>query len=147
MLCSRQPLLVVGISLMTLVSTSLIIASCDPKKLASFYSFAVDGELYKGSRPNHYSILSANGIRLEVYKPSITRDFTTLGRRSALCLTRELVDDPIIFMSHWISGHVKYGGKIVEGPVLEAFGAETWMEDPEGNSYLLLALYKTSSSF
>ena len=46
---------------------------------------------------------------------------------------------PLLVIGDWLNCLISKGAFIVEQPIIEAFGAEAWMTDPEGN-YLLVVV-------
>ena len=58
----------------------------------------------------------------------------------APCLQRQVDADPLAALTTWQEQVVALGGRSTEPARLEPFGAECWMEDPEGQRFLLLVL-------
>lgn len=46
--------------------------------------------------------------------------------------------DPLAVLTAWVEAATRQGATLVEPPRREAFGAEAWLLDPEGNRLLLL---------
>ena len=58
----------------------------------------------------------------------------------APCLQRQVDADPLAALTRWQEQVMALGGRSTESPRREPFGAECWMEDPEGQRFLLLVL-------
>ncbi len=123
---------------MTSLEISLVLASQDPKKLAEFYAFVINGEVHLGFNNKNYRVLSQNGLIIETYLPSQQKPLPSKGKASSYCFKGLPSKNPLIKIKEWCSELINQGAIVVENPVIESFGAEAWMADPEGNHFLIL---------
>ena len=91
-----------------------------------------------GMAENHRILDLNNGLRLEIYRPSQHRPFPAAGRALSICLKLPAHHTPLIELNQYVSCALQMGASILEPARLEPFGAECWMNDPEGNAVLLL---------
>ena len=84
------------------------------------------------------------GGLLEIYEPSSTRPLPRQIGRLSLFLQQDCANDkPLAQLQAWIDSALAAGAILEQPPRLEAFGAEAWLLDPEGNRLLLLVhLYR-----
>ncbi len=122
---------------MSQIHVGYVLASKCPSSLAEFYSFAIGEEILSGVNDEHFCVFHPAGLKLQIYRPSRKHTFPIRGKASALCIWRETCDNPLEVLVEWASSLVSKGGNIVEEPRMESFGAEAWMEDPEGNYFLI----------
>ncbi len=123
---------------MSYKSVEWIIATSSPSDLADFYSRAIEGGVISEGSDNHYWIFHPDGMKINFYKPSRSRSWPAKGRSTSLCIKHEPAEDPLSVIEEWSLKLRDKGALILEKPMLEAFGAESWMEDPEGNCFLIL---------
>ena len=81
--------------------------------------------------------LPAQGT-LQIYTPSRGRPWPAIGSALAPCLQRRVQTDPLQELQAWHQHVIDLGGRSSEEPRQESFGAECWLEDPEGQRFLLL---------
>ena len=123
-----------------LVSCSLVLAADDPAALARFYAGLLGCEPIQGFNGNHWRVPWPGGGQLELYAPSRRRPIARGSGRLALCLRRGAGStDPMAVLSTWVECTLPLGAALLEPARREAFGAEAWLQDPEGNRLLLLA--------
>jgi hypothetical protein len=60
------------------------------------------------------------------------------GRALSVCLKLPVHHTPLIELDYHVSHAIGLGASVVEPARLEPFGAECWMNDPEGNAFLML---------
>ena len=60
------------------------------------------------------------------------------------CLRRPPNQDPLSTLLEWLERATDLGAVVNEEPRLESFGAEAWLNDPEGNALLLLVPVKST---
>ncbi|WP_392349804.1 VOC family protein [Parasynechococcus sp.] len=117
---------------------SWVLASHDPSRLAAFYSRLLNRDAAPGWSATHWVIDLAEGLSLEIYRPSRQRPFPDRGRHLAPCLRLKASADPLTHLQgmlpHWLAA----GASIAESPRLESFGAECWLLDPEENAVLVV---------
>ena len=131
---------------MTAITTTWVLAAQDPANLARFYSVLLGVEPIPGFSTQHWRVPLSAGGELEIYRPSRHRPFPDRGRALAPCLRQIARDEPLVVLMRWVTAAVASGAVVVEPPRQEAFGAESWLNDPEGNAVLLLVPLKASSS-
>ncbi len=130
---------------MNLTKTSLLIACSNPMQLSKFYSLVSDTCILEGINENHYELRNDSRCRISFYKPCSNRDSNRLIPPSvAICFQREASSDPQLVINNWVKEVVSRGGKLIEGPVLETFGAEAWMSDQEDNKFLIFVPFMSS---
>ncbi len=120
------------------IELSFIFASNKPKKLAEFYSFALQAEIQRGISKDHWFISNPHGIKIQFYLPSRNRQTLTALNSMGLCLQGAASADPLVAIEQWSELLASKGALSTERARLESFGAESWMKDPEGNAFLLL---------
>ena len=117
---------------------SLVLAAHDPMALSQFYA-ALFGANVRDGKADHHRILELqDGLKLEIYRPSQHRPFPAAGRALSVCLKLPAHNTPLIELQQHISRALHLGATVLEPARLEPFGAECWMNDPEGNAVLLL---------
>jgi predicted enzyme related to lactoylglutathione lyase len=120
------------------VQISLVLAAHDPKALSHFYAALFSVNIGDGMAENHRILDLNNGLRLEIYRPSQHRPFPAAGRALSICLKFPAHHTPLVELDQHVSYALQMGASILEPARLEPFGAECWMNDPEGNAVLLL---------
>lgn len=119
--------------------TSLVLAADDSRRLASFYGNLLGCQPKEGFSASHWQLTWPGGGLLEIYEPSSTRPLPRQIGRLSLCLQQDCADDkPLAQLQAWIDSALAAGAILEQPPRLEAFGAEAWLLDPEGNRLLLL---------
>ena len=124
---------------MNAMQISWVLAADDTGNLGRFYSDLFQARFMPGMGVHHCVVEFGNGTRLEIYRPSRKRSFPTRGRALAPCLRLDPSLDPLPELQSLLSTALEPGGSLLEGARVEAFGAEAWIKDPEGNPLLLLA--------
>ena len=133
-------------ALMNAIKISWVLAAKDSATLARFYSELFQAKLNPGVADHHCIVEFGNGTRLEIYRPSRKRSFPTRGRALAPCLRLDPSLDPLPELQSLLSTALERGGSLLEEARVEAFGAEAWIKDPEGNPLLLLAPLASADS-
>ena len=124
--------------------TSLVLAADDSRRLASFYGNLLGCQPKEGFSASHWQLTWPGGGLLEIYEPSSTRPLPRQIGRLSLFLQQDCANDkPLAQLQAWIDSALAAGAILEQPPRLEAFGAEAWLLDPEGNRLLLLVhLYR-----
>lgn len=118
----------------------LVLAADDPAALARFYGAVVGVAPCAGFGPNHWRV-PWTACGLEIYAPSRARPQPRQMGRLALALQRPADGaDPLRVVHRWVEAIQALGACPLDPPRLEAFGAEAWLLDPEGNRLLLVVL-------
>ena len=118
---------------------SFLIASSNPSELADFYALVCNGQLSKGLNSKHYLITYRQTNKIQIYKPSAERwPIHSTSSALALCFEKEARLEPLTKLKEWCEEIVAHGASVLEEPRDEFFGAEAWLKDPQGNSFLLL---------
>lgn len=119
--------------------TSLVLAADDSRRLASFYGNLLGCQPKAGFSTSHWQLTWPGGGRLEIYQPSSSRPLPRQIGRLSLCLQQDCPDDkPLAQLQALIDSALAAGALLEQPPRLEAFGAEAWLLDTEGNRLLLL---------
>ncbi|KZR87743.1 Glyoxalase-like domain protein [Synechococcus sp. MIT S9509] len=127
------------------IALSWVLASRRPEQLAKFYADLLGSIAEPGVAAHHWIVpLQAQGS-LQIYTPSGKRPWPESGSALAPCLQRRAKADPLLELQSWLHHVIQLGGKSTEEPRLESFGAECWLEDPEGQRFLLLVLRSESA--
>ena len=127
------------------IALSWVLASRRPEQLARFYAELL-GTSPKAGIASHHWIVSLPGQgSLQIYTPSRHRPWPASGSVLAPCLQRKTAADPLLELQAWQRHVIELGGRSTEEPRLESFGAECWLEDPEGQKFLLLVLRSVSA--
>ncbi len=121
-------------------SLSWILASRHPRQLAGFYAELLNTSVRSGLAEHHWIVPLGDAGSLQIYTPSRSRPWPASGSVLAPCLQRQVNSDPLAALTSWQEQVITLGGQSSEAPRLEPFGAECWMEDPEGQRFLLLVL-------
>ena len=121
-------------------SLSWILASRQPRQLAGFYAELLNTSVRSGLADHHWIVPLKPSGTLQIYTPSRSRPWPTSGSVLAPCLQRQVDADPLAALTRWQEQVMALGGRSTESPRRERFGAECWMEDPEGQRFLLLVL-------
>ena len=116
---------------------SFVIASKFPRQLAEFYALLTDSDCQNGFSSHDYFVVHAASFRIHIYNPSSVNPFPERGRVITLCLNSEPNSDPMRFLEEWLRILISRGASLVERPADQFFGAEAWMQDPEGNNFLV----------
>ena len=120
------------------ISLSWVLASRRPAQLAKFYADLLGTSPRAGMADHHWIVtLPAQGT-LQIYTPSRSRPWPAIGSALAPCLQRRVQTDPLQELQAWHQHVIDLGGRSSEEPRQESFGAECWLEDPEGQRFLLL---------
>ncbi len=118
--------------------TNLIISSSEPENLGRFYSLVMGLNLSEGLTKKHFIIKSKNFQNINFFKPS---NQSLESRFSpppmAICFESKGSQDPVKTLDNLIKGIISLGGKLIEGPIIETFGAEAWFADIEDNYFLV----------
>ena len=115
-----------------------MLASHDPGRLRLFYEVLLNRQARQGLSPQHWILPLAEGLVLEIYRPSRSRPFPERGRCLSICLRLEASQDPLDTLLARLPDVQGVGAAILEPPRRESFGAECWLRDPEGNSCLIV---------
>ena len=122
---------------MSLTEISFVIASNHPRELAQFYSLAIQKDVVNGFDSSHCLINIRKGLSIQFYKPSLNRPWPDRGKATSICFHKEADINPCLKIKEWCSNLVELGGEVIDSPKIEAFGAEAWIADPEGNEFLI----------
>ncbi len=136
MLCFKQPFLDEKL-LMIQQKFSCVLASSFPKDLAEFYVYAMEGRLEQGISGDHWYVFHPSGSFIQIYLPSSSQQRPKRGNCLAICLESEPSLNPSDKVSEWAARLNSKGAQVVKSLKTEEFGAEIWMEDPEGNAFLI----------
>ncbi len=130
---------------MNLTKTSILISCKKPRELSEFYSFLTDSNVSDAKSENFCELKDESSCQMSFYKPSSKSDFKRIQPpKLAVCFQKYPSNDPKSVLVNWITDVVVRGGKLIEGPILESFGAEAWMADEEDNMFVIFVPYKTS---
>ena len=121
-------------------SLSWVLAANNPQSLAEFYAKALGCSCRAGLSDQHWMVSLPTGGTLQIYRPSRLRPWPIRGAALAPCFQRVGSDHPETELGHWIEQLEALGARRREAARLESFGAECWMEDPEGQPFLTLVL-------
>lgn len=127
------------------IALSWVLASRSPEQLARFYADLLGTNPKPGVAAHHWIVPLQGQGRLQIYTPSRKRPWPASGSALAPCLQRRAKADPLLELQAWHQRVIQLGGRSTEEPRLESFGAECWLEDPQGQSFLLLVLRPESS--
>ena len=125
------------------IQISFVIASNDPLELANFYSQINCDKVFRGFKSDHYFLSLRNGCKIHFYRAKENLSFKRVGNSASLCFQKNPSSSPYDDLDDWISRLVQLGALGLESPRLEAFGAEMWMQDPEGNQFLILIPFES----
>jgi len=118
---------------------SLVLAADDSRRLASFYAQLLGCESEAGFSASHWRLTWPGAGLLEIYEPSGARPLPRQIGRLSLCLQGESPEGRALDqLLAWVELALAAGASLEQAPRLEAFGAEAWLLDPEGNRLLLL---------
>ena len=130
---------------MAFTQINLLIASSDPQKLALFYSSIMGANITAGFTSKDFSIKTGSNSVMNFFKPSANKTSGSFNPPSlAICLTHKSSPAPMQAIQVCIGRFISIGAKLVEGPILEEFGAEAWFSDIEGNNFLFFVPLKHS---
>ena len=122
------------------IALSWVLASRSPEQLARFYADLLGTNPKPGVATHHWIVPLQGQGSLQIYTPSRKRPWPASGSALAPCLQRRAKADPLLELQDWHQRVIQLGGRSTEEPRLESFGAECWLEDPEGQRFLLLVL-------
>ena len=122
---------------MSKIKTSWIIACNDPEKLSDFYGFALHASPQKGLNDDHWIVTTPDFLRIQFYRVSTKLPSPIGGRRSTLCIERRSLNDPLVDIEKWTAELISYGAVSHVVPIIRSFGVESWLQDPEGNDFLI----------
>ena len=131
---------------MSSTNLSWALAAEDPQRLASFYAALLERPQQEGFSKSHCVVDLAGGGRLEIYSPSRQRPFPLRGRAMAPCLRLASSDVPLEDLQHQLPAWLTLGASLIEPARQEAFGAEVWLADPEGNPVLVVQPFPSAST-
>ena len=126
-------------------SLSWVLAANNPQSLADFYANALGCACRQGLSDQHWMLSLPMGGTLQIYRPSRQRPWPVQGAALAPCFQRIGTDHPETELAGWIEQLEGLGARRRETTRLESFGAECWMEDPEGQPFLTLVLTQGST--
>ncbi len=121
-------------------SMSWVLAANNPQTLAEFYAKALGCTCRTGLSDQHWIVSLPTGGTLQIYRPSRERPWPVRGAALAPCFQRIGTDQLETELGRWIELLEALGARRREVARLESFGAECWMEDPEGQPFLTLML-------
>ena len=121
-------------------SLSWVLAANNPQSLAEFYAKALECSCRAGLSDQHWMVSLPTGGTLQIYCPSRQRPWPVRGAALSPCFQRIGTDHPETELGRWIQQLETLGARRREAARLESFGAECWMEDPEGQPFLTLVL-------
>ena len=121
-------------------SLSWVWAANNPQSLAEFYAKALGCSCRAGLSDQHWMVSLPTGGTLQIYCPSRQRPWPVRGAALSPCFQRIGTDHPETELGGWIQQLEALGARRREAARLESFGAECWMEDPEGQPFLTLVL-------
>ena len=127
-------------------SLSWVLAANNPQSLAEFYANALGCSCRQGLSEQHWMVSLPTGGTLQIYRPSRQRPWPVQGAALAPCFQRIGTDYPETELAGWIEQLEVLGARRRETARLESFGAECWMEDPEGQPFLTLVLQQGALS-
>lgn len=120
---------------------SIVLAAEDPAALAAFYGRLLASPPQVGLNDRHWRLPWPGGGVLEIYAPSRSRPQRRQRGRLALCLQRTAAAGwALALVEGWAAEACRHGAERAEAARQEAFGAEAWLLDPEGNGLLLLVI-------
>tara|TARA_Y100001968_G_scaffold333907_1_gene400907 strand:+ start:31302 stop:31688 length:387 start_codon:yes stop_codon:yes gene_type:complete len=122
----------------SLIQITWVIAAMHPKEIASFYSNAFDIDFYQVDNSGDHWLSKSDGADIQIYKPSDQKPFPSRGKAGSICFSEKSSGDPLSQIKEWIQKLSEYGAKTCEDFNNKPFGVECWMQDPEGNYFLLL---------
>ena len=126
-------------------SLSWVLAANNPQSLAEFYANALGCACRRGLSDQHWMLSLPMGGTLQIYRPSRQRPWPVQGAALAPCFQRIGTDHPETELAGWIEQLEGLGARRRETTRLASFGAECWMEDPEGQPFLTLVLTQGST--
>jgi len=130
---------------MTLTKASVVIASTNPSKLSKFYSLVIDSSVSEGFTEHDYELRMQGGCQISFYKPTSKRESCRISPPSlAICFQKKPSSDPESDIANWVNELVSYGGRLIDGPIVESFGVEAWMIDQEDNKFMIFVPFITS---
>ena len=122
---------------MSSILLSCLIASDNPKDLANFYASINQASRIGSLGENHYVLEYNDGYKLQFFKPSRSRAPFKRGKTVSLCFQKPASENPMKELRKWIDLLVNFGSVLEEKPRIESFGAEAWLSDLDGNSFLI----------
>ena len=121
-------------------SLSWVLVANNPQSLAEFYAKALGCSCRAGLSDHHWIVSLPTGGTLQIYRPSRQRPWPIRGAALAPCFQQIGTNNPLAELGRWIEQLEALGARRRETTRLESFGAECWMEDPEGQPFLTLML-------
>ena len=120
--------------------SSLVLAADDPAALASFYGALLEVEPLPGLSSTNCGGCPGRPVGAWSSMPHQGAGPKPRQQgRLALCLQRPSAGAaPMERLKDWINEALGLCAAVLDPPRLEAFGAEAWLMDPEGNRLLLL---------
>ncbi len=118
--------------------TNLLISSSEPENLGRFYSLVMGLNLSEGLSTKHFIIKCRNFQSINFLKPSkqsLKSRFSPPAM--AICFESKGSQHPVKTLENLIKEIIFLGGKLMEGPIIETFGAEAWFADIEDNYFLV----------
>ena len=113
-------------------------ASKYPRELGQFYASLTNSELKPGLTSKDFYVTNQDGLMIHFYRPSSRKDFPIKSKILSLCLNSAPKLDPMKYLTSWIDQLISLGASLSGEPKAESFGVEAWLDDPEGNSFLVL---------
>ena len=127
-------------------SLSWVLVANNPQSLAEFYAKALGCSCRAGLSDHHWIVSLPTGGTLQIYRPSRQRPWPIRGAALAPCFQQIGTNNPLAELGRWIEQLEALGARRRETARLESFGAECWMEDPEGQPFLTLVLQQGALS-
>tara|TARA_Y100001968_G_C18876568_1_gene489703 strand:- start:107 stop:508 length:402 start_codon:yes stop_codon:yes gene_type:complete len=122
---------------MPFIGTSFVIASMRPKALAGFYGSINEVKVLEGYAPNYFVVPLQNGLRIQIYRPSLDQYDSSGGKTTAICFQKNPSSNPSVILKECSSDLIKLGATSTSNPRIESFGVEQWFSDPDGNEFLI----------
>ena len=119
-------------------SLSWILASRQPRQLARFYAELLNTSVRSGLADHHWIVPLGTSGTLQIYTPSRNRPGELRLRAGAMPAATGGAD-PLAALTTWQEQVMALGGG-ARNHEAGALRAECWMEDPEGQRFLLLVL-------
>lgn len=120
---------------------SWVLAAHKPEPLARFYGALFKTEPRPGLSGSHWLVKLPGGGLLQIYRPSRTRTMPAAAESLAPCLHHHANASggpALAQLKPLVDAARLLGATVVEPARQEAFGAECWLADPEGNRLLFL---------
>ncbi len=131
--------------IMHLTKASLLFSSSNPQKLARFYALLLDGSSCNGYTRSDFVINIDYPCQFKFFKPSTLSDSDRITPPSfSICFHKNPSPEPLRVIEQWIIQISSIGGKLIESPRNDDFGAEAWMSDEQDNKFLLFVPFCSS---